>query len=96
MNLHNQIMNLPCSADPKYFVDAGTLLTYKFGHRDARHAAAELAVSADSRIDDLEKMLNSSEQLVVMLCLELQEILDDGVVNLASIKSILHLAGEPK
>lgn len=45
MNLHNKIMNLPCHTRAGYseYYVAG----YKFGHRDARHAAAELSLDAD-------------------------------------------------
>jgi len=57
MNLHNLIMNLPCKPNSDNFLDAGTLLTYKYGHRDARHAAAELAIAADARIEELESIL---------------------------------------
>ena len=45
MDLHNQIMNI---ATPKHIEDmpTGARLTYKEGHRDARHAAAELVAQA--------------------------------------------------
>ena len=49
MNLHNQIMNIQTRI--------GTYndeFCYKLGHRDARHAAAELAMKYDALIDDLE------------------------------------------
>lgn len=43
MELHNKMMNIPCTvpADVEKF-DAA--LAYKLGHRDARHAAAELVI----------------------------------------------------
>ena len=46
--LHDQIMNLPCVVAPS--MDINNRLSYKFGHRDARHAAAELVagISSDS------------------------------------------------
>jgi hypothetical protein len=41
-NLHREIMNLPCDhGDLKY----EPRITFKMGHRDARHAAAELALT---------------------------------------------------
>lgn len=43
-DLHNEIMNLQIPVDPKIPSDAGVMLAYKIGHRDARHAAAELAI----------------------------------------------------
>ena len=43
-SLHQAIMNLPCK--PDYAIS--TLNdAYKFGHRDARHAAAELVLAAE-------------------------------------------------
>ncbi len=56
MNLHNEIMNIPTDID---FTDwsAHDRQSYKRGHRDARHAAAELSLKAEARIDELEEML---------------------------------------
>ena len=42
MSLHAKIMNIPASGEP-----AGGSMAYKLGHRDARHAAAELAFEDD-------------------------------------------------
>ena len=56
MDLHGQIMNLP-------FVEPADVSAYKseyaakLGHRDARHAAAELALNADACIDALRSAL---------------------------------------
>lgn len=45
MNLHNQIMNISCEYQGKIFKWAESeQLAYKLGHRDARHAAAELSL----------------------------------------------------
>lgn len=41
MDLHGQIMNLP--HPPMARVEQNPSIAYKMGHRDARHAAAELA-----------------------------------------------------
>jgi len=53
MNLHGQIMNI--RKDPILRRTSGitTEVSYDYGHRDARHAAAELAVKADSEIEQL-------------------------------------------
>ncbi|MEY2854613.1 MAG: hypothetical protein RL030_1745 [Pseudomonadota bacterium] len=56
MDMHGQIMNLgakpPKNWDVKAWVDA-----FKSGHTQARHAAAELALEADRRIDLLAEAL---------------------------------------
>lgn len=50
MKLHDEIMSLPVGT-PGW---AGNdLLLYKEGHRDARHAAAELAAAQDALVDEL-------------------------------------------
>ena len=52
-DLHAAIMNLPCKAHAMY--EAGEQLAarvvYSFGHRDARHAAAELAGNAVATLE---------------------------------------------
>lgn len=40
MDLHAAIMNLPCKPPP--LANGGEVWAYQYGHRDARHAAAEL------------------------------------------------------
>jgi hypothetical protein len=64
MNLHNEIMNIPV---PKSVIhnlehpdckDMFSAHSYKFGHRDARHAAAELSLKAEARIEELENALS--------------------------------------
>lgn len=52
MDLHSKIMNIPTVV--------GTYndeFCYKLGHRDARHAAAELSLKAEARIEELEEVL---------------------------------------
>ena len=44
--LHNEIMNLPCKRTDETFLNEASRLLYKEGHRDARHAAAELVIGA--------------------------------------------------
>ena len=50
-DLHAQIMNIQCQKVPAFAFASGDvgpeqLRAYKAGHRDARHAAAELALKA--------------------------------------------------
>jgi hypothetical protein len=54
MNLHNEIMNINCAVGHAY---AANQTAYKMGHRDARHAAAELALRADAEIERLQSSL---------------------------------------
>ena len=54
MDLHGRIMNLPATGEP-----AGGSMAYKLGHRDARHAAAELALKADACIEALRMLVAS-------------------------------------
>jgi hypothetical protein len=64
LNLHNRMMNLQAGVPPvpdedKLPGSAEVLWAqgYKTGHRDARHAAAELALSADEQIRKLREAL---------------------------------------
>lgn len=54
-DLHAAIMNIPAEPAPDY--SPGQQSAYKFGHKDARHAAAELAVVTAARIKQLEDAL---------------------------------------
>lgn len=54
MNLHSEIMNIPCDVSK---VNSDRQLVFKLGHRDARHAAAELSLKAEARIEELEEVL---------------------------------------
>lgn len=56
MNLHNEIMNIPTEIDFRDWSDHDRQ-SYKRGHRDARHAAAELSLKAEARIEELEEAL---------------------------------------
>ena len=57
MSLHNDIMNIEC--DKNHMQEYPELrLHYKQGHRDARHAAAELVLKADVEIAKLTKDFN--------------------------------------
>jgi rubrerythrin len=42
-------------------------LAYQYGHRDARHAAAEIALEADRRIEELEAQLEKAKPVDLLL-----------------------------
>jgi hypothetical protein len=58
VNLHNRMFNLRCEVPPMVVDDQA----YKLGHRDARHAAAELANEADEQIRKLREALEKIAQ----------------------------------
>ena len=58
MDLHSDIMNIRVDEqDLRENLPGPSFAAYKVGHRDARHAAAELSLKADARIEDLEQAL---------------------------------------
>jgi hypothetical protein len=57
MSLHDKIMNLPCRV-PDNRANSG-VACYQQGHRDARHAAAELALTADALLEALQRIMPS-------------------------------------
>lgn len=64
MNLHNEIMNIQIDTNkivPKYISPVGNH-AYKEGHRDARHAAAELSLKTEARIEELEEALRRAQE----------------------------------
>lgn len=61
--LHQQIMNLGCETRTN-FSDVYTA-GYKFGHRDARHAAAELSQSVVADLERVNADLLAIAQAVV-------------------------------
>lgn len=54
MNIHNQIMNIPVDNSQHDDMSDRERIAYKLGHRDARHAAAEMALEKDDYILALE------------------------------------------
>lgn len=54
MSLHDQIMNVGVQYNEGDFRNQNEYIRYKEGHRDARHSAAEVALKADARIEELE------------------------------------------
>lgn len=75
-SLHDEIMNLPCKRTMSHFATKDELLQYKEGHRDARHAAAELAITAD----DAQAELNAARAL-------LREVSKDGSLDMGNTNS---------
>ena len=58
MDLHGQIMNIPGSGGlSEIGTTHGEQLAYKRGHRDARHAAAELALATDTELAELRLLV---------------------------------------
>lgn len=58
MDLHSDIINIETKKTLSHFVTFDEFMSYKTGHRDARHSAAELSLKAEARIEELEDMLS--------------------------------------
>lgn len=66
MSLHNEIMNIPTGKLSTYdFINGHTADAYAFGHRDARHAAAELSLKYNKVYVLVGVDTNNSQVLVV-------------------------------
>ena len=63
MNLHGRIMSLNCILT-NMDAEPAQRLAYKVGHRDARHAAAELAMLGDACAAALHALLERYTDLV--------------------------------
>lgn len=74
MSLHNEIMNIQENSENR-ISSYESPQAYKIGHRDARHAAAELSLKYEAYIEKLEELAG-----------ELQDSLISGVVDLANIR----------
>lgn len=92
MNLHGQIMNIPADASK-----AGTddpRMAYLHGHRDARHAAAELANKADAVAAAAHRLLDwialSAEHAD---CIDWPAVMAGEVKDLA--RALVELDGMP-
>jgi hypothetical protein len=66
MSYHDQIMNLSCG-DINHYNSFQERICYKTGHKEARHAAAELALKADTKIEMLTKALDDMTQHYISL-----------------------------
>lgn len=62
MSLHNEIMNIATGQLQEMAVidETNPILVYRMGHRDARHAAAELSLKYEHLI---ERLLTTLERL---------------------------------
>jgi hypothetical protein len=72
MNLHNEIMNLPMKREDWEFRNVFERQTYKEGHRDARHAAAELALQVPDK-EQLEAALRKAFEMGAVSSLQFLE-----------------------
>lgn len=61
MNLHDNIMNIPAKLPSELDKAASVTEAYKIGHRDARHAAAEMA-------NDADEVIAQAKQIIIELC----------------------------
>ena len=64
---HGRIMNISATVPDEVLNGTGsvrieTSLAYKLGHRDARHAAAEIAIEADKLADILRRIIASADE----------------------------------
>jgi hypothetical protein len=62
MSLHEKIMNIECEKEMQPW--ANTREAYQYGHRDALHAAAELAVQQDAVVKQLAEALKYARRMV--------------------------------
>ena len=56
-SLHNKIMNIPVRKAMSEIGLKDNMISYKEGHRDARHEAAEMAFEYESLIEELVEAL---------------------------------------
>ena len=52
-NYHNRIMNIQTNEEKYESMEGLSKHAFKLGHRDARHAAAEIALEAEREIENL-------------------------------------------
>jgi len=85
MDYHGRIMNIQCVVPTSVIWPT----SYKFGHRDARHAAAEIALEAQREIDDTGKKLAVAKEIISAL----REIHGDQAAEIARLREALtHIA----
>jgi hypothetical protein len=64
---HGRIMNISATVPDEVLNGTGSLrietsLAYQLGYRDARHAAAEIAIEADKLADILRRIIASADE----------------------------------
>ena len=57
MTLHGKIMNTPTTSEAENAEYSNRREAYMCGHRDARHAAAEFALSSDAAMEEAAKVI---------------------------------------
>ena len=64
-DLHAKIMNLPCDPDGAgYNPEGPRARAYKLGHKDARHAAAELASEVERQLAEAQAEIERMRPVV--------------------------------
>lgn len=64
-NYHDEVMNIRIDLPPDVAESRSLTMAYKTGHRDARHAAAEITIEADQRLHQAsEEFLILGEKLL--------------------------------
>lgn len=61
MNLHDQIMSIPCDTEP---FSEERAVVYKLGHEHAKKSAAELAKESDATRDELLAALKYTREAI--------------------------------
>lgn len=62
-NYHDRIMNISATSNNKAHVFSESDVewtAYRYGHKDARHAAAEIALEAEAEIERLNELLDKA------------------------------------
>lgn len=66
MDLHAEIINLQCPFQEQ--MTDRERMAHKTGHRDARHAAAELAIKAAAEQERQQAVIAEARKIIVELC----------------------------
>jgi hypothetical protein len=87
-NYHGRMVNIQAKhypIDSPEWLDPAEEHGYRIGHRDARHAAAEIANEADTRIEELESQLEPLRRIAFYA-----NKLDGGTNSDEQRRKILH------
>tara|TARA_Y100000593_G_scaffold94032_1_gene191307 strand:+ start:72979 stop:73266 length:288 start_codon:yes stop_codon:yes gene_type:complete len=95
MSLHNDIMNIQNTRYDPAFTEGVRLAMYNQGHKDARHSAAELALTYEKREAELERLLEWALDFMAKNPPKKNPIGDD-FKNLKDANDILDRVGEYK
>jgi hypothetical protein len=89
-SLHDRLMNLECVIPDHLEEDAAVRMAYRVGHRDALHAAAELALEADAVRNELvivvRKLIAARDKQTECLafCIDCDSFIEEAEAALAS------------